>query len=180
MLCNFEVILPFLRRLEISICQSKQAGILWRVNMLAYSRITLLSIRNSLKVISKSSKASHGSFPRPVSSELWQRLAFYNLQALSRGQRGGAHLRRNNARVIPTLKPQVKRRYSVLSKQNGVNFSNLLNIQFDTSRSCSGTTTIVSEQQQAGNNLAHIMLQGQKSTSHQSRSFRKSKIKVGH
>ena len=59
-----------------------------------------------------------------------------------------------------------------------MNFSNLLNIQFDTSRSCSGTTTIVSEQQQAGNNLAHIMLQGQKSTSHQSRSFQKSKIKV--
>lgn len=95
--------------------------------MLAYLRITLLSIRNSLKALSKSLKASRGSFPRPVSSQLWQRLAFYNLQALSRGQRGGAHLRRNNVRVIPTLKPQVNRRYSVLSKQNGVNFSNLLN-----------------------------------------------------
>ena len=92
---------------------SKQAGILWRVNMLAYSRITLLSIRNLLKVISKSLRANHGSFPRPFSSELWQKLAFYNIQALSRGQRGGGHLRRNNARVIPTLKPQVKRRYSV-------------------------------------------------------------------
>ena len=94
--------------------------------MLAYLRITLLSIRNSLKTISKSLKASRGSFPRTVSSELWQRLgAFYNLQALSRGQRRGAHLRRNNVRVIPTLKPQVNRRYSVLSMQNGANYSNL-------------------------------------------------------
>ena len=59
-----------------------------------------------------------------------------------------------------------------------MNFSNLLNIQFDTSRSCSGTTTIVSEQQQAGNNTSHQSVQ--EYTRHQSRSFQKSKIKVGH
>jgi hypothetical protein len=50
-LCIFEVILPFFCRLDIHICQSRQAGILWRVNMLAYPRITPLWIRNSLKAI---------------------------------------------------------------------------------------------------------------------------------
>ena len=56
----------------------------------------------------------------------------------------------------------------------------LVKCQFGTSRSCSGTTKIVSEQQEAGNNLAHTTLQGQKTTSHQLRGFLKSKIKVSH
>ena len=120
--------------------------------MLVYPRNVLLSIRNSLKAVKKSLKASHGSLPRPISSELWQRLASHNLLASTRGQRGGDHLRKSNSRAISTLEPQANRRRSVLSEQNGANPGNLLNIQVDTSRPRGGTTTIDGEQQQAGNN----------------------------
>ena len=98
--------------------------------MLVYTRNALLSLRNSLKAINGT---SHGSLPRPLSSELWQRLKFYNLLAPARGQRGGNHRRRSSGTAITVFESNVNRRTKQRGERNGVNYSNLLNIQIDTS-----------------------------------------------
>ena len=62
------------------------------LKMLVYSRNALLSLRNCHKTL-KLSTQLHGSVARPVPEEVWQRLAFYNLLAPTRGQLGGSHLK---------------------------------------------------------------------------------------
>ena len=62
----------------------------------------LTFLRNSLRLTVKS---GHGTLHRPLSSELWGRLAFYNLLAPTRGQRGGNHFRCTYRRPITTVKP---------------------------------------------------------------------------
>ena len=149
-------------------------------NMLVYSRKALLSIRNSLKAANLSLKSSHGSFPRPISRTLWQRLLASNiLHTPTRGQRGGDHLRQRNNKTIPTLKCQASWRYSKATGQNGANFQNLLNIQVHTSSSCRGTTT----QDDYGTGTITQdgeTTQRQTTRAHQSQNVQKSKIKLAH
>ena len=63
------------------------------LNMLVYPRNTLISLRNWYKTLKKPSAPLHGSVVRPVSTEVWEKLAIHNLLASIRGQRGGNHLR---------------------------------------------------------------------------------------
>ena len=79
-------------------------------NMLVYSRKKLLALQNLLKVINKYWKTSHGSLPWPVSNDLWQRLASFNILVRTRGQRRGENLRKRNNRAITTLESQLNRR----------------------------------------------------------------------
>ena len=58
----------------------------------------------TLKVLTQ----SHGSVVRPVSNEVWQRLASYNLLAPTRGQLGGNHLK--DHRPIKTVQSSDRRR----------------------------------------------------------------------
>ena len=117
--------------------------------MLVYTRNALLSLRNSLKVINRT---SHGSPPRPLSSELRQRLKIYNLLAPSRGQRGGNHRQRtkkSSGIAITVFESNANCRARQRGERNGVNYSNLLNIQIDTSNVNSkraSTVQSVSEQ----------------------------------
>ena len=106
------------------------------LKMLAYSRNALLSLRNWHKTL-KLSTQLHGSVARPVSKEVWQRLALYNLLAPTRGQRGGSHLK--DHRPIKTVQLfNIRKKYST---QNLLNRSNLLNIQVRTDGIKSVTTT---------------------------------------
>ena len=106
------------------------------LNMLVYSRNTLISLRNWHKTF-KFFTQSHGSVVRPASSEVWQRLAFYSLLAPTRGQRGGSHLK--DHRPIKTV--QLSDRRKNFSVQNVPNRSNFLNIQVRTDGIKSVTTT---------------------------------------
>ena len=88
--------------------------------MLVYSRNILISLRNWHKIL-KLSTQPHGSVERPISEEVWQRLAFYKLLAPTRGQRGGgSHLKDH--------RPILNRRKKYCT-QNLPNRWNLLNIQ---------------------------------------------------
>ena len=105
--------------------------------MLVYSRNVLLSLRNWHKTL-KLSTQLHGSVARPVSKEVWQRLALYNPLAPTRGQRGGSPLK--DHRPIKTVQLfNIRKKYN--STQNLLNRSNLLNIQVRTDGIKSVTTT---------------------------------------
>ena len=60
--------------------------------MLVYTRNTLTSLRNWYKTL-KFSTQLHRSVAWPISGEVWQRLAFYNQLAPTRGQHGSSHLK---------------------------------------------------------------------------------------
>lgn len=134
------------------------------LNMLVYSRNTLISLRNWHKTL-KLSTELHGSTSRPVSEEVWQRLAFYNLLAPTRGRRGGSHLK--DHRPIRTV--QLLNRRKKYSIQNGPNLSNLLNIQARTDEIKSVTTTTNKrEKSNFGSKLrvAHLNARSLKNRSH--------------
>lgn len=69
------------------------------------------------------------------------RLKFNNLLAPARRQRGGNHRRRSSGTAIIVFESNVNRCTKQRSERNGVNYSNLLNIQIDTSN-VSGTSTV--------------------------------------
>ena len=98
--------------------------------MLVYSRNTLISLCNWYKAFKKLSGPLHGSVVRPVLTEVWEKLAFYNLLANTRGQRGGNHLR--NRRSIATVNFTARSDGASNSSNKGSNCSNLLNIHIDT------------------------------------------------
>ena len=89
------------------------------LKMLVYSRNILISLWHWHKTL-KLSTQSHGLVARPISEEVWQMLAFYNLLASTRGQRGGSHLR--DHRPIKTV--QLLNRRKTYSTQNWPNRSN--------------------------------------------------------
>ena len=97
------------------------------INMLVYSRNILFSMRNCWKSLYKV-RTGDRPIHRPLSCYLWEKLKTYNLLSLSRGQRGGNHLRRTNGKAISTIKPFVGRQ-NAIAKQRGMNSANLLNIQ---------------------------------------------------
>ena len=75
-------------------------------------------------------KAGQGSVHRPLSSELWEKLIFYNLSKRPRCQYGGNHRRRHSIRVVePSTRPE----FTAVFDRNKVNQTNLLNIQVTTS-----------------------------------------------
>ena len=132
------------------------------LKMLVYSRNILISLRNWHKTL-KLSPQSYGSVARPISEEVWQRLAFYNLLMLAptRGQRGsGSHLKDH--------RPMLNRRKKYCT-QNLPNRSNLLNIEVRTDGIKSVTTT-PDEQKKSkpGSNLrvAHLNTRSLKNRSH--------------
>lgn len=132
--------------------------------MLIYSRNTLISLRNWHKTL-KLSTQLYGSVARPVSAEVWQRLAFNNLLAPTRGQRGGSHLK--DHKPIKTVQlPNRKKKYFT---QNVPNRSNLLNIQVRTNGIKSVTTTTSGrEKSNSGSKLrvAHLNVRSLKNRSH--------------
>ena len=137
--------------------------------MLVYTRNAVLSLRNSLKVINRT---SHGSLPRPLSSELWQRLKFYNLLAPAGGQRGGNHRRRtkkSSGIAITVFESNANCRTRQRGERNGVNYSNLLNIQIDTS-------SVNSKRAPTVQSLSEQTL----SQGNQPKNFQRSKILIAH
>ena len=85
-------------------------------NILQYSRNTLLSIRQFMKIPLAGQR---------LSGQLWDNLFYCKILKPTRGQRGGNHLRNHSIRAI---NPSTSRE-PVVSFRNGVNRSNLLNIQ---------------------------------------------------
>ena len=99
--------------------------------MLVYSRMFLISLRNSSKFLNKISTTSHGSFHRPVPNYLWEKLTSYNLLAPRRGKRGGQQLRRSYNQAIKTV-ALTDRDRKRQHDQTNTKRTNLLNIQGDT------------------------------------------------
>ena len=89
--------------------------------MVVYSRNTLISLHNWYKTFKKLSAPLHGSVVGPVSTEVWEKLAFYNLLANTRGQRGGNHLR--NRRSIATVNFTARSDGASNSSQKGLKYS---------------------------------------------------------
>ena len=85
-------------------------------NILRYSRNTLLSIRHFMKIPLAGQR---------LSGQLWDNLFYCKILKPTRGQRGGNHLRNHSIRAI---NPSTSRE-PVVSFRNGVNRSNLWNIQ---------------------------------------------------
>ena len=110
------------------------------LSMLVYSRMFLLSLRNSSKILNKISTTSHGSFHRPVPNYLWERLASYNLLAQRRGKRGGQQLRRSYNQAIKTV-ALTDRNRKRQHDQSDTKRTNLLNIQGDTFKAQRYTNT---------------------------------------
>ena len=119
--------------------------------MLVYSRNTLISLRNWYKTFKKLSAPLHESVVRPVSTEVWEKLASHNLLASTRGQRGGDHVR--NRRSIATVNLITSSDGASNSTQKGSTRSNLLNIHIDTSGAMTATTTTTTEHQCKTSNL---------------------------
>lgn len=115
--------------------------------MLVYSRNSLISLHNWYKTFKKLSTPLHGSVVRPVSTKVWEKLAFHNFLASTRGQQGRNHLR--NWRSIATVNFIARSDGASNSSQKGSNCSNLLNIHIDTSRAM--TTTTIEHQCQTSN-----------------------------
>lgn len=110
--------------------------------MLVYSRNSLISLHNWYKTFKNLSTPLHGSVVRPVSTKVWEKLAFHNFLASTRGQQGRNHLR--NWRSIATVNFIARSDGASNSSQKGSNCSNLLNIHIDTSRAMTTTTTELS------------------------------------
>ena len=119
--------------------------------MLVYSRNTLISLRNWYKTFKKLSAPLHESVVRPVSTEVWEKLASHNLLASTTGQRGGDHVR--NRRSIATVNLITSSDGASNSTQKGSTRSNLLNIHIDTSGAMTATTTTTTEHQCKTSNL---------------------------
>ena len=119
--------------------------------MLVYSRNTLISLRNWYKTFKKLSAPLHESVVRPVSTEVWEKLASHNLLASTTGQRGGDHVR--NRRSIATVNLITSSDGASNSTQKGSTRSNLLNIDIDTSGAMTATTTTTTEHQCKTSNL---------------------------
>ena len=91
--------------------------------MLVYPRNMLISMRNCWKSLYEFGSGDRRIY-RPLSYHVWDKLKFYNLLPLARGQRGGNHLRRVHGKVITTIKPLVGRQ-NAIAKQRGRNSASL-------------------------------------------------------
>ena len=138
--------------------------------MLVYSRNTLISLRNWYKTFKKLSAPLHGSVVRPVSTEVWEKLASHNLLASTRGQWGGNHVR--NRRSIATVNFIASSDGASNSIQKGSTRSNLLNIHIDTSEAMTATTTTTEHQRKTSNlpksklKIANLNVRSLKTRSH--------------
>lgn len=99
---------------------------------LVYSRITLLSLRKSIKFLNRVTKDSHGSSHWLPPRYAWEKLALMNLLSQRRGQCNGQQIRSSHMKSSKKVTPTNYNRKQP-PPQNILNRAEQLNIQFITS-----------------------------------------------